>query len=155
MVTPMPMVDMSRDSGGGQVVFDLSDATYTISNISTDHACPWLIMINTHTVTYMDLLKHRSRRRAQVEQPFGAWPKLATERDRGAAVVPKVVGKRGIRHEWLDARNHRVDKLRILRVGPGFTFDRDNFECPEKHHDGRWRNLVSQVSSRTDPGSLN
>ena len=58
-------------------------------------------------------------------------------------------------HEWLDAPNHGVDKLRFLRVGPGFTLDRDDLESPEKYHDGRWRNLVCHVPSRTNPSPLN
>ena len=58
-------------------------------------------------------------------------------------------------HVWLDAPNHRVDKLRFLRVGLSFTLDRDNFESPEKYHDSRWRNLVCHVPSRTNSSSLN
>ena len=58
-------------------------------------------------------------------------------------------------HEWVDARNYRVDKLSVLRVWPGLTLNRDNFESPKKGHNGGWGDMICHVPSRTNPSPLN
>ena len=121
----------------------------------------WLIEINKHFATYYRCLENSmyfssSTNRGLAYQSnnlFGARPELTTERGRGSAICNQSC-KKCLRHVWVDVRNHRVDKLSMLRIWPGFTLNRNNFESPEKGHNRGWSNLICHVPSRANPGSL-
>jgi len=85
---------------------------------------------------------------------FGAWPEMTTERGRGAAICNQSC-KQYLRHVWVDVRNYRVDKLSVLRIWPGFTLNGNNFESPEKNHNGGWGDMVCHIPPRTNPSALN